>query len=209
VNCEAALIYTTVAYISLLIWYQQADIGLVSHVSQQVLKSRSKVEKDQEAPQAAIGRLLKNIHQSTRQAVEESLRRQRIDLSFAHFVALYTLASEPGIAGAEVARRLFVTAQTMNTILRRLEKDGAIERRPNPSNQRADSWSITKSGQARMAKARVVAEGVWSGMFDSLKTSEVLQLQQLLERCLAGLEKQVTELRAAKSSKAIAKNKSR
>ena len=208
-NCEAALIYTTVAYISLLIWYQQADIGPLSLVSQPVLKSRSKVEKDQEAPQAAIGRLLKNMHQSTRQAVEESLRRQRIDLSFAHFVALHTLASEPGIAGAEVARRLFVTAQTMNTILRRLEKDGVIERRPNPANHRADSWSITKAGEARMTKARVVAEGVWSQMFDSLKESEVLQLQRLLERCLAGLEKQVNELRAAKGSRTSAKKKSR
>jgi DNA-binding MarR family transcriptional regulator len=178
-------------------------------VSQPVLKSRSKVEKDQEAPEAAIGRLLKNIHQSTRQAVEESLRRQRIDLSFAHFVALHTLASGAGIAGAEVARRLFVTAQTMNTILRRLEKDGAIERRPNPANHRADSWSITKIGLARMAKARVVAEGVWSRMFDSLEASEVLQLQQLLERCLAGLEAQVVELRAAKILKATAKKRSR
>jgi DNA-binding MarR family transcriptional regulator len=167
------------------------------------------VEKHQERPAAAIGRLLKNMHQSTRQAVEESLRRQHIDLSFAHFVALYTLASEPGLAGAELARRAFVTAQTMNTVLRRLEKDGAIERRPNPSNQRADSWSITKAGQVRLDRARVVAEGVWSQMFDSLKQSEVQQLQKLLERCLAGLEKQVVELRAAKGAISAAKKKAR
>jgi len=159
------------------------------------------VEKDQERAEVAIGRLLKNMHQSARQAMDEALRRERIDLSFAHFVTLLTLASEPGIAGAELARRGFVTAQTMNTILRRLEKDGAIERRPNPSNQRADSWSITRAGQARMEKARVVAEAVWSQMFESLKKHEVTQLQRLLERCLGGLERQVAELRAAKGSK--------
>jgi DNA-binding MarR family transcriptional regulator len=178
-------------------------------VSQTPLKIRAQVEKDQESPEAAIGRLLKAMHQSTRQAIEESLRRQRIDLSFAHFVALYTLSSEPGVAGAELARRGFVTAQTMNTLLRRLEKDGSIERRPNPANQRADSWSLTKAGQARLDRARVVAEGVWSGMFDSFKEQEVKQLQRLLERCLAGLERQVVELRAAKGAKPPAKRMSR
>ena len=208
-NCDGALIYTTDVYISLLISYQEADIGPLSNVSQPVLKSRMKVEKDQESPEAAIGRLLKNMHQSTRQAIEESLRRERIDLSFAHFVALYTLSSEPGIAGAELARRAFVTAQTMNTILHRLEEDGALERRPNPTNSRADSWSITKAGQARMDKARVVAERVWSRMFESLKAQEVLQLQRLLERCLEGLEAQVVELRAAKKPRAAGRKKSR
>lgn len=156
----------------------------------------------QESPQAAIGRLLKNMHQSVRQAVDESLRRQRVDLSFAHFVALYTLASEPGVTGAELARRGFVTSQTMNTILHRLEKERAIERRPNPKNQRADSWYITKTGQTNMERAQVVVEGVWSGMFDTLRDQEVRQLQSLLERCLARLEQQVSELKVAKSARA-------
>ena len=178
-------------------------------MSQTFAKTRAQVEKDQERPEAAIGRLLKNMHQSTRQAIEESLRRERVDLSFSHFVALYTLSSEPGVAGAELARRAFVTAQTMNTILRRLEQDGSIERRPNPANQRADSWSITKSGKGRMDRARVVAEDVWSKMFDSFSETEVRQLQRLLERCLGGLERQVVELRAAKSAKAATKKKAR
>ena len=154
-----------------------------------------------ETPRAAIGRLLKNMNQSVRQAIEDSLRLQNIDLSFAHFVALYTLASEPGVAGAELARRGFVTAQTMNTILRRLEIDGAIERKPHPSNQRADSWFVTKAGQSRLAKAQVVAEGVWSRMFATFSEQEVRQLQGLLERCLTGLEVQIHELKAAKASK--------
>ncbi len=176
-------------------------------MSQALPKIRAQVEKHQERPQAAIGRLLKAMHQSTRQAIEESLRRERIDLSFAHFVALHTLSSEPGVAGAELARRAFVTAQTMNTILRRLEQDGALERRPNPANQRADSWSITRAGQQRMDRARVVAERVWSQMFDTFKPQEIVQLQRLLERCLGGLEKQVIELRAAKSARQPVKKK--
>jgi hypothetical protein len=58
-----------------------------------------------------------------------------------------------------------------------------------------------------MERARVVAEDVWSKMFDSFSGAEVRQLQRLLERCLGGLERQVVELRAAKSAKAATKKK--
>lgn len=170
-------------------------------VSRHSKPTRAKAARDREPPQVAIGRLFKNMHQSLRQAMEESLRRERVDMSFAHFVTLYALSSEPGVAGAELARRAFVTAQTMNAILRRLERDGAIERRPNPANQRADSWYVTKAGQARMAKAQVVAEAVWSRMFESFSDQEVAQLQRLLERCLQGLENQITALRSGKAGR--------
>ncbi len=143
-----------------------------------------------ESPQAAIGRLLKNMHHSVRHAIDEALRLEGIGVSFAHFVTLYALSSEPGVTGAELARRAFVTAQTMNTILRRMERDGAIERRPNPTNQRADSWYVTKAGQASVAKAQVVAERVWAQMFEDLSQSDMRQLQRLLERCLSGLDRQ-------------------
>jgi len=180
----------------------------MSTVSRPLRKLPTALEPKSESPQAAIGRLLKNMHQSVRHAIDESLRKERIDVSFAHFVTLYTLASEPGIAGAELARRAFVTAQTMNTILRRMERDGAIERRPHPTNQRADSWYITKAGQTSMSKAQVVAERVWSQMFEELSEQEVRQLQRLLERCLAGLDQQVTSSRGAKTARKKTQKKS-
>jgi DNA-binding MarR family transcriptional regulator len=89
--------------------------------------------------------------------------------------------------------------------LRRLEKDGAIERRPHPTNQRADSWYITKSGRASMERTRIVAEGVWEQMFESLKPSEVNQLLRLLERGLAGFEQKLSDSRAAKTGRARAR----
>ena len=95
----------------------------------------------------------------------------------------------------------------MNTILRRLELDGAIERKPHPKNQRADSWFITSDGQSRMLKAQVVAEVVWSRMFETLSEREVSQLQQLLERCLSGLEVQLQEQRATKAKTASTQRK--
>jgi DNA-binding MarR family transcriptional regulator len=155
-------------------------------------------EPEGERPAAALGGLFRHLYQSTRQCVDLAFRREGVDLSFAHFVTLYALSVEPGVAGAELARRGSVTAQTMNTILRRLEQDGVIERRPNPKSQRADSWYLTSAGQVRLQRGRVVAESVWAGMFEPFNAQEVAHLRRLLERLLAGLEQQMSERRAIK-----------
>lgn len=155
-------------------------------------------------PEEVIPQLLKNLHHSLRQAVGEALRQQGIEMSFAHFVTLFTLAAQPGIVGAEIARRVFVTAQTMNTILRRLEKDGDIERRPHPGNARADSWFITKAGQVRLNQAKRVGEAVWRRLLSALKTSEVAQLQSLLARCIRGLDEQIEDVSPVKVGKSVA-----
>jgi DNA-binding MarR family transcriptional regulator len=175
----------------------------MSIVSQRPPKSRS-LRMESKRPADAIAYLLKSLHHSLRQAVDEAFRLRRIEMSFAHFVALHTLESEPGVVGAELARRGFVTAQTMNTILRRLEKDGDIERRPHPASMRADSWFITKAGQVRLERAKVVGEAVWTRMLSALKAGEITQLQNLLERCIIGLDVQVEDMRSPATAKPAA-----
>jgi DNA-binding MarR family transcriptional regulator len=155
-----------------------------------------------------IPHLLKRLQHSFRKAVDEALRLQRIDMSLAHFGTLYMLADEPGVAGAELARRVFVTAQTMNMILRRLEKDGDIERRPFPGNARADSWFITKTGQTRLNLATQVAQGVRARMYSNLAPKDIEQLRGLLERCIAGLEPE-TEVIEGRRPKAAGAGKTR
>lgn len=152
-------------------------------------------------PELTIPHLLKNLHHSVRQAVDEAFRVEGIEMSFAHFLALLTLHLEPGVAGAEIARRAFVTAQTMNTILRRLERDGDIKRRPHPSNARADSWFITKIGQDRLDRAKVIGKAVWIRMLSVLRPTEIVQMQDMLERCIGGLDVQTYEARVTKQAK--------
>jgi DNA-binding MarR family transcriptional regulator len=136
----------------------------------------------------AVPYLLRSLGHLLRQALEESLRRERIDMSFTHLSVLYTLESEPGIAGAEIARRCFVTAQTMNTILRRLESDGDAKREPYPGNSRADSWYLSDDGQRRLQRAKRVGDAVWARLLSALKASETDQLQALLQKCIQGFD---------------------
>ena len=172
-------------------------------VSQRPLKTRS-LRLGTIRAEDVIAYLLKSLHHSLRQVMDEALRRQRIDMSFAQFATLYTLEAEPGVAGAELARRGFVTAQTMNTTLRRLEQDGDIERRPHPVNMRADSWYVTKAGQVKLDRAKVVGAAVWTRMLAALKSGEVAQLQSLLERCITGLDEQLGEMRSSRNAQSAA-----
>ena len=142
---------------------------------------------DDRSPPEQIGYLLKRLMHQFRHQVEERLRRST-DVSFAHLVVLDQLQQEPGIAGARLARRLLVTAQTMTGLLRRLEADGAIERRPDPHNRRADRWYLLPAGLDRLNSARGAGAPVMAQMLSQLSPQEVSDLQGYLERCVEGLE---------------------
>jgi DNA-binding MarR family transcriptional regulator len=103
-------------------------------------------------------------------------------------VTLDQLQQEPGIAGARLARRLLVTAQTMTGLLRRLEEEGAIERRPDPHNRRADRWYLLPAGLERLNAARNAGGPVMTQMLSLLEPAEVAELRGYLERCVEGLE---------------------
>jgi DNA-binding MarR family transcriptional regulator len=139
-------------------------------------------------PEVAIPYLLKSLHHTLRQAVDEALRAERVELSFAHMATLYCVETEPGLTGAELSRRLFVTPQTMNTLLRSLELDKDIERQPHPTNQRAERWYLTKSGTTRLGKAKHAGEAVWARLLSALSAREVEQFKGFLQRCIEGFD---------------------
>lgn len=139
-------------------------------------------------PEEAIPYLLRSLHHSLRQVVEAKLRRETVGMSLAHLAILFTLDAEPGLTGAELARRSFVTAQTMNTTLRRMERDAQIERRPHPARPRADSWFLTKKGLSQLKPAKVIGKEIWRKMLSPLKASEIAQLKKVLQQCIRSLD---------------------
>ena len=141
-----------------------------------------------EKPEYILGFLLKSLQHSLRQTIDEALRKQGVELSFAQFAALFNLHSDPGVTGARLARRAFVSAQTMNSALRALEQDGYIERRPHPLSRRADSWSLTEAGLAELKRARQVGSTVFERMLAEFNAKEVTAFENYLRRCIAALD---------------------
>jgi len=139
------------------------------------------------APEEEIGYLLKRLMHLFRHELEQRLR-EGATLSFANMVTLSGIAEEPGIAGAQLARRLMITAQSMAVLLRRLEADGSIERRRDPGNRRADRWYVLPAGLQRLQGARAAGSPVMTQMLSGLTGEEVSGLRGYLDRCVQSLD---------------------
>ena len=141
-----------------------------------------------EKPEHILGFLLKSLQHTLRQRIDETLRKQGVELSFAQFAALFNLHCDSGVTGARLARRAFVSAQTMNSALRALEQEGYIERRPHPLSRRADSWSLTEAGLEELKRARQVGSTVFERMLAGFNAKETAAFEDYLRRCIAALD---------------------
>jgi DNA-binding MarR family transcriptional regulator len=73
---------------------------------------------------------------------------------------LIPLLEEDGLRMGEIARRARLSKQTMTTMVRLCERDGLIERRPDPDDRRATRVHLT----ARAREFQPVAEAVLAGL---------------------------------------------
>jgi DNA-binding MarR family transcriptional regulator len=69
---------------------------------------------------------------------------KELNVTAPQYAALSVLAEEPGLSNAALARRSFVTPQTMNQIMVRLEAAGLVERRAHPEHGRVLQAYLTK-----------------------------------------------------------------
>ena len=80
------------------------------------------------------GYLVKRAQSVIHLALQEIVSKH--GLGIPHYVVLTFLAESPGLPNAELARKAFVTPQSMNEVLKQLEASGLVERQPSPSNPR-------------------------------------------------------------------------
>ena len=138
-------------------------------------------------PEHDVARALRDVMHTFRTIMEGEMRSRGSALSFAHAMLLMAVAREPGLSGAQVARRTQVTAQTMNVLLRNLESVGYAVREPNPENKRADRWFLTQDGLRHMQLGHSVADALAAKMLLPLSAKDADRLQGLLQKCATAL----------------------
>jgi DNA-binding MarR family transcriptional regulator len=130
------------------------------------------------------GYLLKRAQSLIHLALDEIV--SRYGLRIPHYVVLSMLAETPGLPNAELARKAFVTPQSMNEVLKQLEASGLVGRRQSSSDVRILNAHLTHAGEKK-----------WRLVND--------HIQELEERLLRGLTKD--EVRALNGSlKTIIRN---
>jgi DNA-binding MarR family transcriptional regulator len=119
--------------------------------------SNQKIRTKTDDPYATIGFSLKLAQQALRTHLDSAL--QEIGLTTPQFAVLTYLEVEPGASNAALARRAFVTPQTMQAILVGLERIGFISRAPHPEHGRVQTTEITKSGRSVLRSASSIVAG--------------------------------------------------
>ncbi|HWD55479.1 MAG TPA: MarR family transcriptional regulator [Acidimicrobiales bacterium] len=101
-------------------------------------------------------------------------------LGIPQFVVLSLLAETPGLANADLARRAFVTPQSMNEVLKQLESTGLVERRRNPTNARILNAYLTRTGTRKRSAVSSRVRDLEARLLSGLTTDERENLNRAL-----------------------------
>ncbi len=138
-----------------------------------------------------IGYVLKKAQAALRARTDEALETS--GLTMPQYAALSALERSPGLSNAELARRSFVTPQTMIRIVGTLEAMGWVTRSPHPTHGKVLQTMLTAKGKELVADCHRQVLAVETRMLRSLTAGERKQLLDMLERCFRALDSQRQE----------------
>lgn len=136
---------------------------------------------------AAAGYLVKRVQQAFRRRSDAALRSAGVSIS--QYAVLRQLADHPEASAAELARRCFVTRQSLQDVLAGLRAAGFVETAADAAPRgRARALALTPAGRKHFAAADSAVFGIEEAMVDGLTRAERSELSRLLARCADNLE---------------------
>jgi DNA-binding MarR family transcriptional regulator len=135
----------------------------------------------------SAGYLMKRVQQSLRRRCDAALRPT--GLSMAQYAALRALADLPDASASELARRCFVTRQSLQDLLTGLRSAGLVTDAPTAPRGRARALALTASGRKRLAAGDAAVDAVDVAMVDGLTQPERNRLAAMLVQCAENLER--------------------
>jgi DNA-binding MarR family transcriptional regulator len=128
------------------------------------------------------GFLLSKSAQRVREMLNESLLPLKVTCT--HFGVLWLLSEEGAMSQQNACESLRIDRSTMVTLIDDLERLGYVERKPDPSDRRVHSLSITPQGKESLPKMSRLAAEVEQSLYAPLTKPEWKLLNDLLRRLL-------------------------
>lgn len=121
--------------------------------------------------------LLSQANHAVRNRLEAALAQKRI--TGIQYTVLGVIADRKGVSSAELARRFFVTPQTMNEMIGVLQRRGLILRKEDPANRRILRMRLTAAGRRVLTACDEIADAVESEIFGFMSSDDYLRLREL------------------------------
>ena len=133
--------------------------------------------------------VLKQMRQlltAVRGRLDDQLRPEGVTMP--QVQALSHIRQVQACTGAQLARALSVTPQTMQSLLARAEREGWIRRGRDATNERLVLWSLTKAGDGLLGKVEVAFDTLQGKLWHGFTAKSIHELSGVLGRCLDNLK---------------------
>jgi DNA-binding MarR family transcriptional regulator len=128
-----------------------------------------------------LGFLLAKASQRWNEELEQALHSHGFaEVRASYGSILVPLFEQDGLRMGEIARRARLSKQTITTMARLLERDGLIERRPDPADARATRLHLTRRGRKLQPVAQQVLAHLEQSVTASLSPQELADLKAML-----------------------------
>jgi len=138
-----------------------------------------------QATTARVGYLIKRAQMVLHDAMADALGSH--GLTVTQFAVLTALDEEPGLSNADLARRAFVTPQSMHTVLQELERLQLVVRNPHPQHQRILQAALTGAGRRTLTSAATAVDAIEEQMLRKLSRPARSRLASALSSCIDSL----------------------
>ena len=113
--------------------------------------------------------------------------RERLNQKLIPVPLMAYILEHPGCTQGEIADFLYISAASVATSCKRLEKEGLIERRVDPANRRKNQLFVTEEGRELTLQKRAMLDRVNALAFADIDEGDAQAFDRVLDKMLDNL----------------------
>ena len=131
------------------------------------------------------GYQVKRVQQELRMVMDQALKKQ--GLTTPQYAALFAIEQERTASNAKLAKRCFVTPQTMIRIVGLLHDGGFIDKMDDLEHGRIIQIALTEKGKRVLAKSHEAIRDIEKRMLAGFSKQKLAAFRSHLDQCLKNL----------------------
>lgn len=136
-------------------------------------------------------KLIGHANRSFARIVDGQLRE--LGFAMGQLPVLVALKKNRALPQSELARLARVEQSSMAQLLNRMERDGLVERIPDPNDKRSRLISLTSIASRRMPRGKAIMDATCEEALVGFSNTDIDQLRELLLRINANLDRAADE----------------
>jgi DNA-binding MarR family transcriptional regulator len=132
-----------------------------------------------------VSYVVARLDRALRREIDDRVREH--GLTATQYTALSVLASRAGLSNAQLARRSYITPQSMSQLIAALERQKLIERIPDPAHRRILRAQLTRKGRRVLAACDAAVDDMERRMLRDVPAAERDRFRSQLIECVHGL----------------------